>query len=197
MTERGVVYKLKGSRAVVRFDRRSACDSCHMCAVTRDGMKVEVTVENTLSANVGDFVSVEMAERFVLTAAAIVYIIPLVLTGIGLLLGGLINDLAQILMSIGGLVLGFTVAFLLDRFVIRKRKSCAPQMKELLSSATFIPSAPLQNVTSVLKTDTDVNNIKSDVIAEDIHQSATDGESAEGARTNNSDSATHQSADFE
>ena len=79
MTERGVVVKLKGKRATVRFDRRSACDSCHMCAVTRDGMKVEVVIENTLGANVGDFVEVEMAQRFVLTAAAIVYVIPLVL----------------------------------------------------------------------------------------------------------------------
>lgn len=131
MTERGVVAKVKGKRATVRFDRRSACDSCHMCAVTKDGMKVEVVVENTLGANVGDFVEVEMGEKFVLTAAAIVYVIPLVLTGAGIGFGTLINELAQILMAFGGLIIGFVIAFLLDRFVIRKKKGFHPTMKSI------------------------------------------------------------------
>lgn len=131
MTERGVVAKVKGKRATVRFDRRSACDSCHMCAVTKDGMKVEVVVENTLGANVGDFVEVEMGEKFVLTAAAIVYVIPLVLTGAGIGFGTLISELAQILMAFGGLIIGFVIAFLLDRFVIRKKKGFRPTMKSI------------------------------------------------------------------
>ncbi|MEG2450986.1 MAG: SoxR reducing system RseC family protein [Clostridia bacterium] len=134
MTERGVVAKVKGKRATVRFDRRSACDSCHMCAVTRDGMKVEVVIENTLNAVVGDFVEVEMGEKFVLTAAFIVYIIPLVLVGIGVGVGSIISTLAQILMSMAGLILGFVIAFLLDHFVIKKRKGFAPQMKAICPS---------------------------------------------------------------
>lgn len=131
MTERGVVAKVKGKRATVRFDRRSACDSCHMCAVTKDGMKVEVVIENTLGANVGDFVEVEMGERFVLTAAVIVYIIPLVLVAAGIGAGSLLGELAQILLAVGGLVLGFAIAFALDRFVIRKRKGFSPVMKAI------------------------------------------------------------------
>ena len=128
MVERGVVTKVKGKRATVSFDRRSACDSCHMCAVTKDGMKVEIVVENTLGANVGDFVTVEMGEKFVLTAATIVYVLPLVLVGAGIGIGTLISELAQIIMAVGGLVVGFAIAFLLDRFVIRKRKGFSPQM---------------------------------------------------------------------
>lgn len=129
MTERGIVAKVKGKRAWVRFDRRSACDHCHMCAVTKDGMKVEVCLDNSLNANVGDFVEVEMGERYVLTAATIVYVIPLVLTGAGIGIGTLISELAQILMAFGGLILGFVIAFLLDKFVIRKKKGFRPQMK--------------------------------------------------------------------
>ena len=131
MTERGVVVKVKSKRATVRFDRRTACDSCHMCAVTRDGMKVEVVIENTLNANVGDFVEVEMAQRFVLTAAVIVYLIPLALVALGVGLGVLFNQLTQILLAVGGLVLGFVIAFLLDRFVIKKKKGFSPQMKSI------------------------------------------------------------------
>lgn len=131
MVERGVVTKVKGKRATVSFDRRSACDQCHMCAVTKDGMKVEVVVENTLDANVGDFVTVEMGERFVLTAAAIVYVLPLLLVGAGIGIGTLLSETAQIIMAISGLVLGFVIAFILDRFVIRKRKGFSPVMKEI------------------------------------------------------------------
>ena len=131
MTERGVVVKVKGKRATVRFDRRSACDSCHMCAVTRDGMKVEVVIENTLGANVGDFVEVEMAQKFVLTAAVIVYLIPLALVALGVGIGVLFNELTQILLAVGGLVLGFVIAFLLDKFVIRKKQGFSPRMKAI------------------------------------------------------------------
>ncbi len=131
MVERGVVTKVKGKRATVSFDRRSACDSCHMCAVTKDGMKVEIVIENTLNANVGDFVTVEMGDKLVLTAAAIVYVIPLILVGAGIGIGTLLGELAQILLAVGGLVLGFVIAFLLDKFVIRTRKGFSPQMKEI------------------------------------------------------------------
>ncbi len=115
----------------MQFERHSACDKCHMCAVTKDTMKVEVTLDNTLGANVGDFVEVEMGERYVLTAAAIVYVIPLVLIGVGIGLGTLINELAQVLMGLGGLIVGFVIAILLDKLVIRKKKGFAPRMKSI------------------------------------------------------------------
>lgn len=128
MTERGVVTKIKGNRATVEFDRKNACDSCHMCAVTRDGMKVKIVIDNALDACVGDVVDVEMGERFVLTAALIVYIIPLVLVGVGIGVGSLLGELAQVLFAIGGLLVGFGIAIALDRCVIRKKKGFAPRM---------------------------------------------------------------------
>ena len=140
MTERGVVVKVKGRKATVQFDRRSACDSCHMCAVTKDKMKVQVVVENKLNAKEGDFVEIAMGEKFVLTSAFIAYIIPLILTGIGIGVGHVINQLAEILMSIGGLVLGFVIAFWLDRFVIKKKKQFAPVMQAIVPDITCIPN---------------------------------------------------------
>ena len=147
MTERGVVTKVKGTKATVQFDRKSACDSCHMCAVTRDGMKVQIVIENSLNAAVGDIVNVQMGERFVLTAALIVYIIPLVLVGIGVGVGSLLSELAQVLLAVGGLVVGFVIAFLLDRFVIRKRKGFSPVMTEICApSSVTVPDAPHEGV---------------------------------------------------
>lgn len=140
MTERGVVTKVKGNRATVEFDRKSACDSCHMCAVTRDGMKVKIVIDNELDAVVGDVVDVAMGERFVLTAALIVYIIPLVLVGVGIGVGSLLGELAQVLFALGGLVVGFGVAILLDRCVIRKKKGFAPRMTAICGVSPVITS---------------------------------------------------------
>lgn len=134
MTERGVVSKVKGKKATVEFERRSACDQCHMCAVTKDKMTVHVVLENTLDAKVGDFVEVEMGEQFVITAALIVYVIPLILIGIGIGVGTLISELAQILMAVGGLVLGFIIAFILEKAVIRKKSGFRPTMKAICPS---------------------------------------------------------------
>lgn len=127
MNEVGQVVKLKKNYAVVRFDRKSACDSCHMCAVTKDGMKVETVIPNTLNVNVGDFVEVSMGDKFVLTAAAIVYIIPLLLVGAGIGIGTLFSEIVQIILAVVGLVVGFGIALLLDR-VVRKKKGFSAQM---------------------------------------------------------------------
>lgn len=141
MTERGVVTKVKGNRATVEFDRKSACDSCHMCAVTRDGMKVKIVIDNTLGACVGDVVDVAMGERFVLTAALIVYIIPLVLVGAGIGVGSVLGELAQVLFALGGLIVGFGIAIALDRCVIRKKKGFAPRMTAICGISPVVTSA--------------------------------------------------------
>ncbi|NLZ25640.1 MAG: SoxR reducing system RseC family protein [Clostridiales bacterium] len=129
MIEWGTVVKLKGDKAVVRFNRKSACDNCRMCAVTKDGMKVEVVVKNTLNLSVGDSVAVEMGERFVLTAAVIVYIIPLLLVGLGIYLGLFISDLMSAIFAVAGLVLGFIIAISIDK-QLKKKKGFSPRMVE-------------------------------------------------------------------
>ncbi len=147
MTERGVVTKVKGNRATVEFDRKSACDSCHMCAVTRDGMKVKIVIDNCLDASVGDVVDVAMGERFVLTAALIVYIIPLVLVGVGIGVGSLLGELAQVLLALGGLLVGFGVAIALDRCVIRKKKGFAPRMVAICGISPAVVSKTKRTAT--------------------------------------------------
>lgn len=134
MVERGVVAKLKskGKRAVVEFDRHAACDSCHMCVVTPTG-KVSVTLENTLNADVGDFVEVQMSDRIVITAAALVYAIPLVLAGIGLGLGFIYNVWLALGLALGGVVLGFVITYLIDKFVVRKNDKYSPKMTRIMT----------------------------------------------------------------
>ena len=139
MVERGVVAKLKskGKFAVVEFDRHAACDSCHMCAVTPKG-KVSVTLPNTLNAQVGDFVEVQMSERIVLTAAFLVYFVPLVLASIGLGLGFIYNVWLALGLALGGVVIGFVITYLLDKFVVRKNEKYTPVMTRLMTEQEVI-----------------------------------------------------------
>lgn len=160
MIEKGVIVKIKGDKATVQFDRKSACDKCHMCAVTKDSMKVQVVVKNTLNLNVGDYVAVEMGKRFVLTAAFIVYIIPLVLVGIGIGIGSVISEMWQAILALIGLVGGFVISVVLDR-VLRKKKGFVPVMVDI----------PIENeqfrLESLVPSDSDTEQAESDEISDE------------------------------
>ena len=75
--------------AVVSVSRHAACDGCHKqedgkgCSVcTLLGGKREATAraKNTLGATVGDVVEVEMASTRVLLYAALVFLLPIILS---------------------------------------------------------------------------------------------------------------------
>ncbi len=135
MVETGTVKKIdKKNRAVVEFPRKSACDKCGMCVVRKGSMTVSVTIDNKLNAKAGDKVNVEMGDRFVLTASFIVYVIPLILVAVGILAFMSLGEIAQIIAAVSMLVLGFVIAYLLDKFVISKKKGFKPEMISILSA---------------------------------------------------------------
>ena len=130
MQEIGVVESLNEKRgtAKVVFERKSACDKCGMCLTAKgERMKVYVEVKNTLGAKVGDKVGVTMSDRFVLRAAFIVYLIPVLLIGAGLAIFRNFSDMILLAVIAAGLVLGVAVGIFADR-MIRKKSAFAPQM---------------------------------------------------------------------
>jgi len=133
MLEIGYVGSLNERRGTARvaFDRRSACDKCKMClTASGDKMKVYVDVKNTLDAKVGDKVGVAMNDKFVLKAAFIVYIIPVILVGAGLAIFRKLSDLLLLAVVAIGLVFGVLIGIGVDRLV-RKRGTYAPTMTEI------------------------------------------------------------------
>ena len=93
-------------------------------------MKVYVEVKNTLGAKVGDKVGVSMSDRFVLKAAFIVYIIPVVLVGAGLAIFRKFSDLILLAVVAAGLVIGAGIGILADR-LIRKKGVFAPTLSAI------------------------------------------------------------------
>ena len=133
MLEVGIVESLNEKRgtAKVVFDRKSACDKCGMCLTAKgEKMKVYVEVKNTLGAKVGDKVGVSMSDKFVLRAAFIVYVIPVVLVGAGLFLFRKLADIWLLLVIFVGLLLGIGVGVLTDHLV-RKKGTFAPTLSQI------------------------------------------------------------------
>lgn len=133
MNERGKVTKIKRGNATVTFDRKSACDQCRMCAASKSGKTVEVTVPNKLNAAVGDTVEVTMGSKYVLTAVFIVYVIPLILVTISVFAFRPLGDLAQIIATVVSVFLGLFIAVMLDKYVIRKKKGFVPEMTRIVT----------------------------------------------------------------
>ena len=135
MLEVGIVESLNEKRgtAKVVFDRKSACDKCGMCLTAKgEKMKVYVEVKNTLGAKVGDKVGVAMNDKFVLRAAFIVYIIPVVLIGAGLAIFHKFSDLILLGVVAVALLLGVAIGVTIDRS-IRKKGTFAPKMVAIIS----------------------------------------------------------------
>lgn len=132
MRETGVVSKVKGKFATVRFDRKTACEHCNMCLKPREANYVELRLPNTLNAAVGDKVTVAMGNRAVLTAATLVYVLPLIPMAIILACTYKLNAYVSLGASAAGLIAGFVAVALIDRFIIRKRKGYMPVMEAIL-----------------------------------------------------------------
>ena len=82
----GTVVALCGDRAVIRFSRSPMCRHCGACFAAGE-TEMETSVENTLRAEVGERVAVELPPRRLLKASVLAYALPLAALLLGLLLG--------------------------------------------------------------------------------------------------------------
>lgn len=110
--------------AQVLHIRQSACSGdCHQCAGCGAVQeKMLLTVRNPIGAQPGDMVVIRSDSRSVLAAAAILYLLPLVLFFVGY---GVLASLGSN-GALGGclaFVLGIVGAQLYDRLVVKKKKT--------------------------------------------------------------------------
>lgn len=137
MKEVGVVHKIKGSQATVRFERKTACENCNMCLKPREEMYVELRLKNSLNAKVGDRVEVTMGQRAVLTASFIVYIVPIMIMAIVIACTYKLEEWIALVASLGSLVLSFIGVALVDKLIIKKRKDYFPVMSAIITEETI------------------------------------------------------------
>ncbi len=75
MVNKGIVTKIRGNQITVQLYKSSACSHCSACS--EEGKKAN-TFDFTFNEKVerGDLVTLEIAEKEVMKAALIVYILP-------------------------------------------------------------------------------------------------------------------------
>ena len=86
MDKQGLVVGVEGDVAIVRANRESSCGSCagkSACGTLgswdikkKEKNQFDIRLPNTLKANVGDIVVVEVPEQLILTASALFYGVP-------------------------------------------------------------------------------------------------------------------------
>ena len=110
-------------QAEVFLLRQSACSgdchSCGGCGAIRE--ELIVRAENPIGAKVGDLVTIETETKTVLTAAFLVYLVPILLFFLGCWIGEQTG--CPVLLGAGGFVLGIVPAVLLNRVMERRRRN--------------------------------------------------------------------------
>lgn len=101
--------------------RESACSGdCHKCSGCGAAKEAVIfTADNPIGAKTGDFVKVVSETAPVLKAAAVLYIIPLILFFLGYYLGTLPGSFGA-LGGCLGFVLGIAIVVIYDRLVVKK-----------------------------------------------------------------------------
>lgn len=112
---------LPEGRAEVMRVRESACSGdCHKCSGCGAAQQTMLlTAENPIGARVGDMVVISSQTGSVLKAAAVLYLLPLVLFLAGYLLGAMLWQQGAII-GVLALILGIAAIKLYDKRLSRK-----------------------------------------------------------------------------
>lgn len=89
MERTGIIVGEMGDYSKIKLMRHTACGSCGACQLGDDQKDVHLVAKNKINACVGDVVSVTMPSEGVLSAAFIMYVVPLVGMFLGMFIGQL------------------------------------------------------------------------------------------------------------
>lgn len=123
----------QNNNAVVQIERKQKCVGCNACHIASGGV-MQLEVENTANAAVGDTVEIEISEKSITQSILIVYGIPLLLMLVGVIISSIYIKTEWIVgvIGIGALILGFVCVWALDK-IFAKRKEYNPKMIKVLS----------------------------------------------------------------
>ena len=129
MTEVGRVVSVNDDAAVVSMRASGACEKCGLCMASSDGKEVLLLALNEAGAGPGDAVEIEIAPGRVLVAAFALYMLPVLLTILGFVVGSFMSrgdesSPLPIIMAVVFLIVSFVAAWLFD---LRIRKNTRPE----------------------------------------------------------------------
>jgi len=134
MQEKAKIIKTKKNNAIARVNRKSACGSCGMCAIKPKDLFIDLTVQNTLNAKVGDEVLIDVSAGSVAKMSLVAYLIPLVLGIVFLMVFYYFvkTEWLTIIAFFVGLAFGFLIVFVIDKKIYSKQKN-QPKMVAIIT----------------------------------------------------------------
>lgn len=129
--EKGLVIKADNNKITIRFATTEACQKCGACLI-KDNQAILPDIDNNVKAKVGDSVLIENKPSNMVTAALIIYLIPVIFLIGGYFLSLLIVNYLQIADKFAalGAIIAFALSFFLVSF-IDKRLSKSSKFKPL------------------------------------------------------------------
>lgn len=137
MTEIGIVKNIDGDLAEVEFKRRGKCDKCRECTIADNGLTCSCKIKNTLSAEVGDYISTSLNTKK-RVGSVLLYLIPVVLVSLCVGLGTLRGWETSLILGILGFVVGLAFAVPIDVCVLRRDNGYKPKMLKIASEDEYL-----------------------------------------------------------
>lgn len=137
MREIGEVIKINEyNQALLRVTRTPSCNGCKACSMGRDDRKyIDIFVDNTLNAKIGDSIQIDMDTPDVLRAAFIAYGFPLIVMIASILLSYYLifpqNQKIAGIVGIAAMLLSF-LTIRLNEDKIRNSKKFLPKMIDII-----------------------------------------------------------------
>lgn len=135
MRERATVVKAAGKIATVRIVKNPQCESCRACAFKNGKSTVNVKAKNEIGATVGDSVTVACEKDNRTLASFLVYIVPVLFAGLGVLIGFFVfeKEVYTVLLCLGMLAAGFAAVVIFDR-ILSKSKGFGMEVVEIINT---------------------------------------------------------------
>ncbi|MDD3839785.1 MAG: SoxR reducing system RseC family protein [Clostridia bacterium] len=138
MKETGKVIYKENDKIKIRFERSDACEKCGACKIGQNQEGMEIIVQNSVGADIGDIVEVEIEDVKLLRAVLIMYAFPLLMFIIGLfgtvylfdLLG--ISNMKEIISFLVGIAL-MTITYITIKYVDSNRDTKDRYKPKLIS----------------------------------------------------------------
>ena len=132
MRERATVVKAAGKIATVRIVKNPQCDAC---AFKNGKSTVNVKAKNEIGAAVGDSVTVACEKDNRTLASFLVYIVPVLFAGLGVLIGFFVfeKEVYTVLLCLGMLAAGFAAVVIFDR-ILSKSKGFGMEVVEIINT---------------------------------------------------------------
>ena len=131
MREVGRVLSVTDDTAKVAMRASGACEKCGLCLSSSDGKEVMLIAKNDVGAAQGEAVEVEVTAGRVLIAAFALYMVPVLMTILGFLVGNSLSggseeSVLPIVMAVVFLAASFVTVWLFD---LRSRKRDRPDAR--------------------------------------------------------------------